>query len=111
MQWFSAATDNGRQEEWDAISYRHFIELAENAVDSGVIKMNLTSFFNNTLEESGILSQETGKIWYESLVGGLRYVEEDQLREGAKFGFSFGSVVIDTGIYLGWYESLCFTMR
>lgn len=100
--WSSVATDNGRQENWDAVSYHRFTYLAENVKEAGVQKMELRAFYDRPLEEAGILSQGTGKVWYEGLVGGLRGIEEEELPEGSVFGFDMNSFVIEVPVYLSW---------
>lgn len=54
-----------------------------------------------------MLSQDTGKIWYETLVGGLRHVPTSELLSGAKWGFECNSFVLDTGRYLAWLQNQC----
>jgi D-amino-acid oxidase len=105
--WLSVATDNGRQEKWDEVAYKKFGQLADSAVGSdgglaGVMRMPIRAFFDNEIEEAGVLSQETGKIWYGNLVGGIRWLEESELREGVKFGMELRTFVMDVSKYLPW---------
>jgi D-amino-acid oxidase len=70
------------------------------------------AIFDAPIEETGILTEATGKVWYDSLVGGLRELsEEDMAGRGGKkgeggFGVEFPSTFrINTQVYLQWYVS------
>src|SRR6187402_581018 len=64
--WLSVATDNGRQESWDEATYRRFGELADGkGRESGVQRMNIRAFYDSKIEEAGVLSVGTGRVWYE----------------------------------------------
>ncbi|KAH0341350.1 putative D-amino acid oxidase, partial [Aureobasidium melanogenum] len=102
--WLSVATDNGRQESWDAITYRKFKELSQRVKETGVCSMPITAIYDSVIEEAGVLSQATGKIWYENLVDGIRMLEENELPEGAKFGCDLKTFVVDTQVYLPWLQ-------
>lgn len=73
----------------------------------GIYRVPIVACFDNEPSDSGILSQDTGKIWYDSLVGGLRHLLPASVPEGAKWGFECDSFVIDTGRYLGWLQNQC----
>jgi len=102
--WLSVATDNGRQEKWDEITFNRFAEISEKIKEAGIERMDIRAVFDNDIENAGVLSQGTGKVWYEKLVGGLRWVDEAELPEGTKFGFQCGTFVIDVSKYLPWYD-------
>lgn len=104
--WLSAATDGGRIESWDAITFKRFQELAVHTPEAGIIPTPLRALFNSPLEEAGILSQnDAGKrrLWYENLVGGFTWMKKEELPEGAIFGFECDSFVVDVQRYLPWY--------
>lgn len=101
--WLSVATDNGPQEAWDAVAFEKFAQLASAVPESGVLRMDLHAFFDNRIEDAGVLSKDTGKIWYGDLVEGFRLLGLEELREGANFGFECSSFVIDVSRYLPWY--------
>ena len=62
--------------------------------------------FDAPIEETGLLTKETGKVWYDQLVGGLRNLEESELPKGATFGLDYPSTFrINTQVYLQWYVS------
>lgn len=103
--WLSGATDNGRMESWDEITYRKFGELADDASVTGVQRMNIQAFYDSEIEKAGILSQGTGKVWYEKLTG-LRWLEEGELKDRAVFGYECGSFVVNVQVYLPWFVSL-----
>lgn len=105
--WASVATDSGRQEEWDRVTYLRFSELAgNNTARTGVQKMELRAIFDNPIEDAGVLSAKTGRIWYESLVGGTRMMGKSELPQIADFGYDFSTFVVDTQIYLPWCVGL-----
>jgi hypothetical protein len=59
--------------------------------------------FDTPIEETGILSDGTNKIWYDQLVGGLKNLSKQQLPEDAVFGIEFPSTFrINTAVYLYW---------
>lgn len=66
--------------------------------------MELRAFYDSEMKDASVLSEGTGKIWYEKLVGGLRYLSPEVLREkeGSVFGFDMDSFVIDVPVYLSW---------
>jgi D-amino-acid oxidase len=100
--WISSALDNGPQEEWDRVTYLKFQELAKNSPASGIESMELRSIYDDEIENVNILSKTTGKIWYENLAGGIRYLAQDQLPEGAKFGFDVNTFIVNVQKYLPW---------
>ena len=53
--WLSVATDNGRQEEWDRITYRKFEELADDVKECGVKRMTIRAFYDSKIEAAGVL--------------------------------------------------------
>jgi D-amino-acid oxidase len=101
--WSSVATDNGVQESWDEITYHKFEDFADNIPEAGVRRMELRSLFDSKIEDAGVLSQGTGRVWYEKLVGGLRMVSEEELKNnGAVFGWDWNSFIINVQMYLPW---------
>lgn len=100
--WFPASFDGGRQEKWDAITYRKFKDLSVNRPDSGVKAMNIKFHYDQPIEDVGILTKSTGKLWFEELVGGLRPIEKHELPAKAAFGFEMASFVLDVQRYLPW---------
>ena len=95
------ATDNGPQEARDQVSYHKFASLAKAHPHCGIQPMPARALYDASLEDAGLLSEGTGKVWYENLVGGLRQLEGEEL-QGALTGFDFDSWMIDTGVYLSW---------
>jgi D-amino-acid oxidase len=60
--------------------------------------------FDAPIEETGVLSDGTNKIWYDQLVGGLKHLSKDQLPKDAVFGLEFPTTFrINTAVYLYWY--------
>lgn len=56
-------------ETWDEVTYRKFEQLADSVKEAGVQRMNIQAFYDSEIEKAGILSKETGKVWYEELTG------------------------------------------
>ncbi|KAH7138541.1 hypothetical protein B0J11DRAFT_514692 [Dendryphion nanum] len=105
--WASMANDNGPLEKYDEITFKKFSEIVERYPEAGVGRMGMRGYFDGPLEESGLLTPQTGKIWYDELVGGLKQVPKEELPEGAVFGLDFPSTFrINTQIYLGWLQNL-----
>ncbi|KAK1473843.1 FAD dependent oxidoreductase [Colletotrichum tamarilloi] len=58
--------------------------------------------------DAGILSVETGKLWYDDLVGGTVPLRTDELPDKAVFGLDVpNTFVINTQIYLQWLLEQC----
>lgn len=61
------------------------------------------SFFDSPIEETGILSDGTKKIWYDQLVGGLKDISKENLPKDVEFGKEWPSTFrINTAVYLTW---------
>jgi len=61
------------------------------------------AIFDAPIEETGILSDGTDKVWYDELVGGLKDLRKDEMPKDAVFGFEFPSTFrINTAVYLQW---------
>ncbi|KAL3417184.1 d-amino acid [Phlyctema vagabunda] len=102
--WCSVARDNGRQEAWDEVTYRRFAHLSHHTREAGVQRMDLRAFYDHDMPDAGLLSHDTGRIWYEQLVGGLRFVPQAEVPEGSVFGFDMGSFVVEVPVYLSWLQ-------
>lgn len=60
-------------------------------------------YFDDPIEESDVLTPQTGKIWYHDLVGGIRSMEQSELRPGAIAGWETKSTFrINVPLYLQW---------
>ena len=55
--WLSVATDNGRQESWDEVTYKKFGYLADNVPEADVTRMPIRAIFDNEPKNAGVLSQ------------------------------------------------------
>lgn len=71
------------------------------------------AFFDSEKADAGVLTEATGRIWYDELVGGLRELGKD---EGPQDGDRVWGVEVprtfrvNTQVYLQWYvESLHFS--
>lgn len=104
--WSSFARDNGPLEQYDRVTFDRWARMVDVegiGEEVGIGRMGYRAIFDTPLEESGILTEETGKIWYEELVGGLRKLGKDELPEGAAFGLDYkSSFRINTQVYLNW---------
>ncbi|KAJ5088419.1 hypothetical protein N7456_012035 [Penicillium angulare] len=103
--WISCATDNGREEEWDRITYLKFKELTEGHPHCGIEKMTIRSIYDDDIDKVGLLSVGTNRIWYDDLAGGIRFLPHETLPEGAQFGFDVDTFVIDVQRYLPWLQA------
>jgi D-amino-acid oxidase len=104
--WCSMASDSGPLEHYDRVTFNRFASMVDAegiGEEIGIGRMGMWGIFDAEIEKTGILSQGTGKVWYEELVGGLRNLGEEELPDGAVFGVEFESTFrINTQIYLGW---------
>jgi D-amino-acid oxidase len=102
--WLSVATDGGRMEGWDRVTYERLGELADGkGMETGIKRMQIWAWFDREIKEAGVLSEDgegKGRIWYEDLTG-LKFIREGK-PEGSVFGFECGSFVVDVQIYLPW---------
>lgn len=127
--WSSMANDNGPLEKYDEVTFRRFGELVDGKEvfgcqtlkagetkgidgvngggnEAGLGRMGMWGVFDAPIEETGLLTKETGKVWYDQLVGGLRNLGESELPKGATFGLDYPSTFrINTQVYLQWYVS------
>ncbi|KAK2000684.1 FAD dependent oxidoreductase [Colletotrichum falcatum] len=106
--WCSSANDNGLLESFDRVTFDRFKEIARTAPEAGIKSSPLRMIFDQKIEDAGILSQGTGKLWYEDLVGGVTPLSKDELPERAVFGLDMPSAfVINVQIYLQWLLERC----
>lgn len=103
--WLSVATDSGRQESWDEVTYMKFGYLADNVPEADVTRMPIRAIFDNEPKNAGVLSQGTGKIWYDKLTGGIRDVANSELPQESNFGFEIDTFIVNVTSYLPWYVS------
>lgn len=114
--WSSMATDNGPLEKYDEVTFKLFGQLIDGKSvhgcsvvrsgegnEAGLGRQQMWAVLDAPLEETNLLTPQTGKIWYDELVGGLRNLEREELPEGAVFGLEFPSTFrINTQVYLQW---------
>ncbi|KAK2053568.1 FAD dependent oxidoreductase [Colletotrichum caudatum] len=106
--WCSSANDNGLLESFDRVTFNRFKEIANAVPEAGINMSPLRMVFDSKIEDAGILSQGTGKLWYDELVGGVVPLSKDGLPKGATFGLDVPSTfVINTQIYLQWLLEKC----
>lgn len=115
--WSSMANDNGPLERYDRITFQRFGELMDGRSvhgcrvvrpgegnEAGLGRQQMWAVLDAPIEQTNLLTPQTGRIWYDELVGGLRYLEQSELPEGAVFGLEFPSTFrINTQVYLQWY--------
>jgi D-amino-acid oxidase len=118
--WSSMANDNGPLENYDRITFQRFGELMDGRSvhgcrvvrsgegnEAGLGRQQMWAVLDAPIEQTNLLTPQTGRIWYDELVGGLRYLDEEELPEGAVFGLEFPSTFrINTQVYLQWYVTL-----
>jgi D-amino-acid oxidase len=64
--------------------------------------MPIKFHYEKPIDQVGILTEATGKLWFEELVGGLRAIPDADLPNGTVFGFEMDSFVLDVQRYLPW---------
>lgn len=102
--WCSSANDNGLLESFDKVTLHKFSHIAREHPEAGIAHSALRMIFDQERENAGILSRDTGKIWYDGLVGGLVDLAAQTLPEGAVFGVDVPrTFVINTQVYLQWF--------
>ncbi|KAH7080004.1 D-amino-acid oxidase-like protein [Paraphoma chrysanthemicola] len=117
--WCSMAHDNGPLEKLDEVTFKRFGQLVDGqnvwgckvvqkgeGNEAGLGRMGMWSFFDSPIEETGILSDGTNKIWYDQLVGGLKDISNENLPKDVEFGKEWPSTFrINTAVYLTWLQS------
>ncbi|OAK97580.1 FAD dependent oxidoreductase [Phaeosphaeriaceae sp. SRC1lsM3a] len=117
--WSSMAHDNGRLEKYDEVTFNRFGQLIDGedvwgckaikkgeGNEVGLGRQGMWGIFDSPIEETGILSDGTNKIWYDKLVGGLRFLSKEELPHDANFGLEFPqSFRINTAVYLTWLQN------
>ncbi|KXH30523.1 FAD dependent oxidoreductase [Colletotrichum simmondsii] len=106
--WCSSANDNGLLESFDRVAFERFKKIAKSVPEAGVKSSPLRMIFDQKIEDAGILSVGTGKLWYDDLVGGTVSLRTDELPDKAVFGLDVpNTFVINTQIYLQWLLEQC----
>lgn len=115
--WSSMANDNGALEKYDEVTFHRFGQLIDGKEvhgckvqktgegnEAGLGRQEMWAAFDAKLEETNLLTSQTGKVWYDRLVGGLRNLTKEELPKDAVFGLEFPSTFrINTQVYLQWY--------
>ncbi|KAI8186378.1 putative phosphoglycerate mutase [Colletotrichum sp. SAR 10_65] len=106
--WCSSASDNGLLESFDRVTFERFKEIAKQTPEAGIKSSPLRMIFDQKIDDAEILSEGTGKLWYDDLVGGAVSLNENELPKGAVFGLDLPSTfVINSQIYLQWLLEQC----
>ncbi|KAL9944027.1 hypothetical protein ACHAQF_007885 [Verticillium nonalfalfae] len=106
--WCSAATDDGLLESFDRVTYERFAAIVRQSPEAGIQWSPLRMIFDQKIEDAAILSEGTGKLWYDELVGGVKAVAQGALPARAAFGLDVPrTFVINTQIYLQWLLEKC----
>jgi hypothetical protein len=114
--WSSMANDNGPLEKYDEVTFKSFGALMDGKSvhgcqviktgegnEAGLGRQQMWAVLDAPIEETNLLTPQTGKIWYDELVGGLRNLSKEELPEDAVFGLEFPSTFrINTQVYLQW---------
>ncbi|KAF2277856.1 FAD dependent oxidoreductase [Westerdykella ornata] len=105
--WCSFANDNGPLERYDEVTFRRFEEILEKeGPECGLGRMGMWGVWDSPVEDTDLLTPQTGKIWYEELVGGITPLSEKDLPTGAVFGIDVKSTFrINTQVYLQWLQA------
>lgn len=101
--WSSFAHDNGPLEKYDRATFNAWLQIAKEHADAGVGLMPMRGIYDSAIEDADILTEETGKLWYEDLMQGVRTLGKEELPAGAVFGLDFGNTFrVNTQVYLQW---------
>ncbi|KAF2662558.1 FAD dependent oxidoreductase [Lophiostoma macrostomum CBS 122681] len=101
--WSSFAHDNGPLEKYDRVTFNELIRIAKEYPDAGVGRIGMWGVYDAPIEDVDILTEETGKLWYEDLMEEVRPLSKEELPEGAVFGLDFKSTFrVNTQVYLQW---------
>ncbi|KAF2627503.1 nucleotide-binding domain-containing protein [Macroventuria anomochaeta] len=117
--WSSMANDNGPLEKYDLVTFNRFGEIMDGkdvhgckvqrkgeGNEAGLGRQEMWAVLGAPIEQTNLLTPQTGRIWYDELVGGLRNLTNEELPEGAVFGLEFPSTFrINTQVYLQWLQS------
>lgn len=117
--WSSMANDNGLLEGYDRVTFQRFGQIMDGKSvhgvkvvrsgegnEAGLGRQQMWAVLDSPIEQTNMLTPQTGKVWYDELVGGLRKLDQTELPEGAVFGLEFPSTFrINTQVYLQWYVS------
>lgn len=109
--WQSVANDNGPLETYDRVTFAKFERLAAEHPECGIAQMGIRKYADAPIEESGMQSVGTRRVWYEDLVG-LKYLKKSELLPDAVFGVDIEKTwVVNTAIYLPWLMGQCIATR
>lgn len=114
--WSSMANDNGPLENYDRVTFQRFGQIMDGKSvhgvkvvrsgegnEAGLGRQQMWAVLDSPIEQTNMLTPETGKVWYDELVGGLRKLDQTELPQGAVFGLEFPSTFrINTQVYLQW---------
>ncbi|OSS53068.1 hypothetical protein B5807_02063 [Epicoccum nigrum] len=117
--WSSMANDNGPLENYDRVTFQRFGQIMDGKSvhgvkvvrsgegnEAGLGRQQMWAVLDSPIEQTNMLTPETGKVWYDELVGGLRKLDQTELPQGAVFGLEFPSTFrINTQVYLQWLLS------
>lgn len=117
--WSSMANDNGPLENYDRVTFQRFGQIMDGKSvhgvkvfrsgegnEAGLGRQQMWAVLDSPIEQTNMLTPQTGNVWYDELVGGLRKLDQTELPEGAVFGLEFPSTFrINTQVYLQWYVS------
>jgi glycine/D-amino acid oxidase-like deaminating enzyme len=104
--WSSFAHDNGPLEIYDRATFNEWIKIEKEHPDAGIGRIGMWGVYDAPIEDAGILTEETGKLWYEDLMEGVRPLSKEELPEGAVFGLDFKSTFrVNTQVHLQWLQA------
>ncbi|KAI7906871.1 uncharacterized protein BX663DRAFT_494047 [Cokeromyces recurvatus] len=97
-----AKNDDQLLQRFDTISYKKFIQLAENNEKESTGIMIVPSF--DYYDDDSII--ENTDPWFKDVVQNFQLLtEKDNLPEGAKIGHTYTTVLVNTPVYLKWLLS------
>ncbi|KAK2796748.1 hypothetical protein FQN50_009429 [Emmonsiellopsis sp. PD_5] len=84
-----------REQEMQLNSFSELWRIAERHPESGARHIEMTEIMDHGSKEA---------VWYQNKVPGFRFLPDEELPKGAKFGMKYQTVVINPPIFLVWFR-------
>lgn len=93
--WHSFEKERNQYAEYDAVSFKKFLQIAVQTPESGVKTTPMRVVYNDD-------EVRNKPLWYGEVVGGIKEAPKDELPVGAVMGLDMQSFMINTVAYLTW---------
>jgi D-amino-acid oxidase len=92
--WVSFENKINQYAQYDTLTFKRFLEIADQNPESGVKRFPLRLIYGE--------EKERAELWYQELVDGIREVPKRDLPEGAAWGVDLATFILNPSIYLNW---------